>query len=359
MLQTLPSSAEAYSRTHRQAIASTTAQTVRLWSRMTPDFDASWARIEPLLMALVGAAQRRAARDALDYVPAVLEDTGQLDALDAAATVNAAPLYGVAGDGRPVDTLLYGAVTHAKTQVGAGLAVDEALASGRQWLGLATTTLLADTARAAESLAMGVRPVRGYVRMVVPPACSRCVILAGKWFSRSTGFLRHPRCKCVHIPASEALAGDLTVDSDAYVESLSAAEQDRLLGAGAARAWREGADLNQLVNARRGMRTAQIGGRKILITSEGTTRRGWAYDSLAVTGTRVESAGTAIRVTREGREVRSITRTVARRPRLMPETIAAVADDREDYLRLLERNGYITNGWRAASIRAASAARTP
>src|SRR5690348_18342012 len=34
-----------------------------------------------------------------------------------------------------------------------------------------------------------------------PPSCQRCAILAGRWYRWSQGFLRHPRCDCVNLPA--------------------------------------------------------------------------------------------------------------------------------------------------------------
>jgi hypothetical protein len=124
----------------------------------------------------------------------------------------------------------------------------------------------------------------------------------------------------------ESIAGHYTVDPHAYFGSLTKAEQDLTFTAGGAEAIRNGADLNQVVNARRGMRAAQIGGRKVLVTSEGTTRRGFAYHRLS------QSAGQDIK---QGGLRR------ASRPRLMPESIRAIATSQEDYLRLLYANGYI------------------
>jgi len=174
---------------------------------------------------------------------------------------------------------------------------------------------------------MGVRPVTGYVRMMNAPSCSRCVVLAGKFYKRNAGFARHPRCDCRHIPSTESLAGDMTVDPVAYFDSLTKAEQDKTFGAAGGEALRSGANMGQVVNARRGMTTAQVGGRKILTTTEGTTRRGIAYREMGVNrATDIKTAG------------QRYSRTV--RPRLMPETILQVSTDRADYLRLLASNGY-------------------
>lgn len=308
--QALPQSAREYAAEQRAESRRAVGRALALWGRVGADFDPGWLRIAPLLIAEVQEAQERVAAGALAYIPDVLDETGQARAAGAFAQPSLSPLVGVSGDGRPLDTLLYGAVTHSRERVAAGAGVSQALRSGGAWLSQAVATVLSDTGRQGESLGMGVRPVGGYVRMLNPPSCSRCVILAGRWYPKSAGFQRHPRCDCRHIPSAESVAGDITVDPQAYIDSLSTSEQDAVLGKAGAEAVRNGADLNQVVNARRGMQTAQIGGRRVLATTEGTTRRGLAY--------------------RPGRPVR-----------LMPETIARIATSRDDYLRLLRANGYL------------------
>ena len=336
LTQTLPRSAEAYRRAQQREIAAAVASVRALWRRMGPDFDPSFAALLPPLLAVLETAQGRIAEGALAYVPAVLEETGQTRAVESFATPRGSALVGVAGDGRPLDGLLYGAVTHAKQGVAGGLSAQQALTSGGRWLTMAAGTVLSDTGRHGESLAMGVRPVGGYVRMLVPPSCSRCAILAGAWYRSKQPFDRHPGCDCRHIPASEAVGNDLTVNVAEYFDSLTDAEQNRIFTNAGAEAIRNGADINQVVNARRGMRTAQIGGRDVLITTEGTTRRGMAYRHLS------PSSATDVRapISRFGAE-RATRYSSARRPRAMPETIQAIAKDREDYLRLLRANGYI------------------
>ena len=335
--QALPLSAAEYGREQRREIQAAVAAARRTWRRMGSDFDVSWSRIAPRLLAITDLAQERVSAGALAYIPAVLEDTGQTRAVDAVAAVRGAPLVGVAGDGRPVESLLYGAVTHAKEQVAGGASTYQALQSAQSWLSMTTGTLLSDTARQGESLGMGVRPVSGYVRMLTPPSCSRCVILAGRFYRKNAGFQRHPGCDCRHIPASESVAGDLTVEPRAYFDSLTEAEQDAAFTKAGAEAIRAGADVGQVVNSRRGMYTAQ--GK--LLTREGTTSRGRAFQALRDGGTTQGLAGTAVRNTRTGRQMRVITETRATRARLMPETIAQVATDRDDYLRLLRANGYL------------------
>lgn len=325
LVQTLPRSAEAYSRQQRAEIGAAVAAVDRVWRRMGPEFDASFVTVAPVLLDVVQTAQRRVAEGAVGYVPAVLEETGQRRAVAAVADVVPDAFVGAAGDGRPVDGLLEHSVVRAKERVAAGSSARQALASSGQWLSMAVGTVLSDTGRAAETVAMAVRPVGGYVRMLNPPSCSRCAVLAGRWYRSNEGFQRHPGCDCRHIPAAESVGGDLTVDTRAYFDSLDPAEQDRIFTKAGAEAIREGADIGQVVNARRGMNTAatasgrrvlapvQVGGRDVFITREGITRRGLA--SRARTGRRGE--------------------------RLMPETIRSVATSKADYLRLLRTNGYI------------------
>lgn len=311
--QTLPPSARRYALAQRRESHAATAAVRRLWRAMGDDFDLTYARIEPRVLAVVSTAQGRMAAAALEFIPDVLADTGQR--APASAAPRLAPLLGVDGSGRPLHSLLYGGVTDAKRAVAGGASPAVALRRGGLWLDRAVVTALSDTARQSEALGMGVRPaVTGYVRMLTAPSCGRCVILAGKRVRASTPFQRHPGCDCRHIPASESVAGDMTVDPARYFTDLTRDQQDAAFGVAGSEAIRSGADMSQVVNARRGMAPSQPGGRGLLTTTEGMTRRGLARQSLG---------------------------TGARRPRLMPESIAAVATDHEDYLRLLALHGYL------------------
>lgn len=253
---------------------------------------------------IVTAFQILAARDALTSVPLMLDEQGIEP--DPVANVAPASVAGVASDGRPLASLFEQAANQSA-------------------LALMVATQIQDAARGAAGLGIAVRPqVTGYVRMLSPPSCSRCAILAGKFFRWNTGFSRHPKCDCRHIPSTEDRAGDLTTNPDAYFHSLSSAEQDRIFTKAGAQAVRDGADLGQVVNARRGMATMQFGKRTALVTREGTTARGLA-------GNRLGSLRKA-----EGERYRR-----SGRPRVMPETIYAVAKDRGDAVRLLKLNGFI------------------
>ncbi|HEX5995681.1 MAG TPA: hypothetical protein VFY84_11115 [Jiangellales bacterium] len=122
---------------------------------------------------------------------------------------------------------------------------------------------------------------------------------------------------------------------------MTEAEQDKVFTKAGAQAIRDGADMGQVVNARRGMFTASIGSKRFLATREGTTVRGLfgGYEIDPDTG-RLRRRGED-----ELRRVRSGSRFIraARVPRLMPEQIYREANgDRDEAIRLLRRFGYIT-----------------
>lgn len=160
-------------------------------------------------------------------------------------------------------------------------------------LEMAVITQLDDAARVAELTAISDEDaVIGYVRVVSPGCCPRCAILAGRFYRWSTGFLRHPQCRCSMVPVtSRAMADELAEDPmelwrDGRIRGLTQAED---------RALEEGADLSQLVNVRR--RAA----------------------GLTVAG-----------------------RVIDRLERLTPEGIFQLASDRDEARRLLVRFGYLT-----------------
>lgn len=177
----------------------------------------------------------------------------------------------------------------------------------------------------------------GSIRQLTSPSCQRCAVLAGRWYRWSEGFQRHPKCDCVMVPGGRSIA---TYDPNAAFERGEITDLTRAQ----TKAITDGADIGQVVNARRGMQTVNFAGRRIQVTTGGTTSRGFAFDRLAQRGGSVRvDAGTATRITRNGPETRRVTQTVARAPRLSPEAIYNVADgDRATAVRLLRANGYIT-----------------
>jgi len=337
-LQAIPRAAALHAQRQRAIAQAAVSSVSRLWRRVGTDFDEGYAAIEPQLVAVMDIAQEQVTVEAVEYVPAVLKDTGQVAAAKTPPryTFESNVFVGVAGDGLPTESLAYGAVTTAKTAIGEGLTPRAALARGGRFLTLAVGTLMADTGRAAEGLASHATPVTGYVRMLSPPSCGRCVVLAGKHYRHNKGFARHPGCDCRHIPASENIAGDLTTDMAGYLSSLDDAGRARALGSYAnARAYADGADPWQIVNAYRhsGMRTAQVYGHNVTYSLEGMTRRGSAYRTMS-------QVRPLSRMTLEGEK--GYLGRVPNTPRLMPESIYQIAgNDRALADKMLHDYGWV------------------
>lgn len=329
LTQNLPQTARNYSTAQRREQQAAIAAVLRQWNRMSSDFDSSYARIAPTLLAIVQTAQARIALQAAAYIPAVLEETGQTAALVAAAQTNTAAMVGITGTGARVADTLAIATIRAKSAVEAGQTATQALGTASDWLTGTVGTIFSDTGRTIESVSMATRPVGGYVRMLNPPSCARCVVQAGKWFRKNQGFERHPECDCRHIPASEAVAEDIRINPNDYFDSLDDAGKLKLAGSQAnLRALEDGADLTQIINAYRrtdGMIVAgvspikrnRLGDR---YTTEGTTRRGAA-----------------------GQQQAALRRNGPSQLRLMPASIYKAAKDQEDVLRLLRLYGWITD----------------
>lgn len=250
-MATVEDVALAHHQRRQTLIAETAAAADAAWRRIDPDdIAATWAAQVPELTAAVTVAQRAAVVAADQYVDTALAAQGTATATNGAVS---ASLAGVASDGRRLDTLVANPAFTALRAIAGGVATPEALTIGHAALARIVVTQVADIGKIADGLAVTARRRTGFVRMLTPPSCSRCAVLAGRPYRWNEGFLRHPRCDCVHIPAAEAIAGDLTTDSDAYFASLTETEQNRIFTSGGAQAIRDGADIGQVVNARRGM----------------------------------------------------------------------------------------------------------
>ena len=174
-----------------------------------------------------------------------------------------------------------------------------------------------------------------YVRVLDLPSCDRCVILAGRIYRDNEGFPRHPKCDCQHWPvtswAEAEAAGLVTKPEVAFEKGLiggyvvqpdGSQKWKPSLSIADTQAIRDGADIQEVVNAKRGggrrpkgmtnAITAEIFGRTVKATTEGTTRRAeW----------RRKNPKLPIR--------------------LRPESIYEHAKDADDVLRLLRLYGYI------------------
>lgn len=211
----------------------------------------------PRVLSVVQQGRDAAVVAAQPYTAAVLAETGQV--APAVGVIVGSRFTQSAPDGRAMGTLLDESVIAAKVAVKSGATVREALSLGGSHMTRDVLTVLADTRRQVYGVDIIQRPrVSGYARMLNPPSCSRCVVLAGKWYGWNKGFLRHPRCDCLHIPASESLAEGFTVNANDYFDSLTPQAQDKTFTKSGARAIRDGADINRVVNINmRGLGTAK------------------------------------------------------------------------------------------------------
>jgi hypothetical protein len=302
-MATLEQVTEAHARRQKQLAKRTAEDLHRLWRLIDPSrIGESWRLMLPQALGLLATSQARAAASAGIYVDDALEAQGLH--FEPEGRVISTSLAGIASDGRNLTSLMFEPAIQTLSALKQGQPYSRANAVGLLSLDKISRTQVADAGRGGESIAITARPqVQGYVRMLSLPSCSRCVILAGKFFRWNAGFRRHPRCDCRHIPSRENVAGDLLTDPKKAFDEMPAAEQDRVFTKAGATAIREGADMNQVVNARRGMETAVVFGQKVKITKT-NARRG--------------------------------------RPRLMPEQILIEAKgNRVEAIRLMRLHGYL------------------
>lgn len=317
----------------QQSLARQTAVIAQTqWLRIDrSNINASWkALLRDLLRALVGA-QSTAAERGTAYVGRVVQAANTVPR--PAGRVMPHMLAGVASDGRDLESLLETPLIGVFENLKRGTDAQQALRSGLDDLVTIVSTQVADAGRVATGLEMtNDAAIAGYERFVTLPACSRCIILAGRLYTHSTGFLRHPRCDCVMkaVTYEEWRHSNVGNFPDDIFASMSEAEQNKAFGQAGAQAIRDGSDIGQVVNARRGIATASgPGGRRITYTTEGTTKRGLAGRRM---GDLMKQPGSRYRRTRS--------------VRLMPEAIYAEAArsgwDRSEIIRQLERFNFIT-----------------
>lgn len=295
----------------REQEARALATATRHWRKLGPNWiGQAWAERIPTVAAAITNAQRTAATSALVSGALALGEQSTWAAPDGLVDPDA--FAGLAADGRNLDTLLRAPAITARTLIADGMEPAQALAAGGRQLSMIVLTEIADAGRGAAGVQIAARPRVGYVRMLNPPSCSRCVVLAGRFYRWNQGFLRHPRCDCKHVPTmvtdqAEAFAEGLIDDPYEAFNRMSEAEQNRVFTNAGARAIRDGADMYQVVNARRGMKYRGA------FTSEGTSKHGWAGQIL-----------------RRGQK------------RMTPETIYRLNPNREQAVEALRAQGYIT-----------------
>jgi hypothetical protein len=332
-----------------------TSRALLLWSQMdVARLDESWQTVGPAMVQQVTAAQYTAATGADRFTDGV---SSEYDFTIEPSRLVPEAFAGIDGAGRPVEGLLYGAVTTTKEAIGAGLG-PRAFEAGASFLASMVKTAVADLGRSADMVSATGKGYTQYIRVVNPGACSRCAILAGV-SDYKRAFKRHPACKCTSVPVVDDGGGGtpkgLFDNPGDYFESLSPAEQERVFTKAGAQAIRDGADPVKVASARRGgtgittsrgigRQTVPNSGRRlepttigykadgspirVHTTSEGTTRRGRfgrAQERLGVDNQRLG-----------GSRYSSTSRV-----RLMPESIYQVARTPAEARVLLRDAGYI------------------
>lgn len=274
------------------------------------------------IVAAVAEGQLTVADAAQAYIAAQMAAQG--GSAFAEATLVAAAFAGIAPDGGQLETLLFLPAIGVRRRLAAGLSPDEAMLGGLADMARYASTAVADAARSSDRVGMAAnRGCVAYVRVVRLPACSRCIILSGQMYRYSEGFLRHPNCDCQTLPLREREWPDVPSPQELF-DRMTEREQSRVFTVAGADAIRSGADLGQVVNARRGMDRAGAG-----TTSEGITRRG-------LYGRQMRRAGGGFARFPGQRYSQSTT------PRLTPEAIFRQTSGRDEQLALLRRYGYIT-----------------
>lgn len=280
----------------------------------------SWQEIAGMLAVSVASGQVRAADEGASYGAHTLAAQGLYE--PPSGWVQPKAFGGYSTNGAPLDVTLYSVAPYALRKISQGVSVSSALRSGEVFAGQIAQTMVTDAGRSAAGVDTYVRRGVGYVRMVNPGACDRCIILAGKYYANNEGFLRHPNCYCVHVQTSKKAAEDegLIADPYDYFSSMSEEEQDKQFTKSGAQAIRDGADMNQVVNARKGMSYAGM-------SRDGTRRGQRARD-----------------VTTTGRSRRAHTGGI--KNRLTPDAIYRQGLPRDETLELLRQQGYILPGKR-------------
>lgn len=153
---------------------------------------------------------------------------------------------------------------------------------------------------------------QNYVRVLVPPSCKRCTVLAGRIYRDLKAFSRHPpTCDCQMWPVQD---WEEAHDAGLVSSPMEAFEKGQIrdLTEAETKAIQDGADITKVINSSRGIYTANVFGHRAKATTESTTKRAaW----------------------RRANPSRLI--------RLRPEAIYDLADDHADALRLLRLYGYM------------------
>jgi hypothetical protein len=319
-------------RKQRQISNAVTRALLAKWAKVEQaDISASWtAQLEDAAL-IVTAGQAAAARDASTYISKV--GPSELVASPSGFASRTA-------GGSPLTGLLTNPIITSKLGIARGLDPSRALSLGGSQLGLLVSNEVQQAGRNAASVGIVAVPeITGYVRMLQQPSCSRCIVLAGRWYPWSSGFKRHELCDCAHVPSYDGRKrGDrTTTDPQTTFDAMSKADQDKTFGTARAAAIREGADISQVVNtSRKGATyTFDVGGKARRATTEGTSiREGLAGRRMAIADRQLFNADGSLNFAADWER--------AARPRLtVGQIYKDAAGDRLKTRDLLHQYGYL------------------
>lgn len=235
-VQTMPVALAAVVLAHTNAVQAirddALAAVLSLWALLRlPTLEAQWPDIGERMFVVLATAQRAVAALADQYVADVLRAFGLPD--DPARPVVIPDAFTGASDGRDLESLLLQSLIRVRVNIAAGEDPRRAMDSGAALLTMITSTQVMDSARIADQVAIAtvdpqqlatdeefrriierLGPLKdtkqsrlsrrfGYVRVLNPPSCGRCAILAGRFYRWSAGFQRHPMC----FPAGTVVSG--------------------------------------------------------------------------------------------------------------------------------------------------------
>lgn len=303
------------------------AQAAAAWR--TLDSADDWPKIATRVAALTTLAQRDSASAAAAFAQdSIGAGVGTLDPrMFSGAAVDLNNLVCL-----PLDSYLVGAVVHTRSLYGSGMTDSETLQAGESHLRGLVRTQVADAARNALGTAIASTPKAYFYRVVQPPCCQRCAVLRDVTFAWNSAFSRHKNCDCMAGPVLSEEQAKFSRVEPSDVRDLTIAQREAIA---------DGADMNQVINAQRGVKVTEVGGKRVKLTTEGTTKRSWnAYVQKELARQRGEDL--ALTTQQVGRRGAVANYTVSRvKPRLTPEAIYQFATTREEAVRLLARNGYI------------------
>jgi hypothetical protein len=264
-----------YYRAQQRIVRAAVDQAQTAWRQLDArDPSASWVEeVRPQVVTAVEQAQQESAALAPLYIAGTLLAAGAVSA--PLALLVASAFVGVAANGLVLDALMDFAFGYYRRAKAADVPEIEARALGLAKLLTYVSTETNDTARLAVHVGAVVEPeIAGYERVVTLPACGRCILLSGRLYRYSTGFLRHPRCDCSMRPVTSEQwrEGGSSRSPQALFDGMTRAQQDKAFGKGEAAAIRAEADIGRVVNARRAGQVYVAGGFEF--TLEAITGRG-------------------------------------------------------------------------------------